>query len=294
MQINRLFEIVYILLEKKKITAQELAERFEVSTRTIYRDLDILSSANIPIYCSKGKGGGIGLLDDFVFNKSLLSEKEQNEILTALQGLEKLNVIQEKETLEKMSTLFHKNITQWLEVDFSDWGIERENKFELLKKAILNHQLIHFTYYNSKGEKIQREVEPLQIKFKSKDWYLIGYCKTKKGYRTFKLQRMNELKVLKETFERQLSKIEEKIIPIPTVKLRLQIAEELSYRIFDEFKPEQIQKKKDGNFWVEVEYPENDWLYGYLLSFGDKIKIIEPEEIKEKIKNKAKKIIENY
>ena len=77
---NRLFEIVYILMQKKKVTAKELADRFEVSTRTIYRDIEALSTANIPIYATKGKDGGIGLLDEYVLNKAILSEEEQNQI----------------------------------------------------------------------------------------------------------------------------------------------------------------------------------------------------------------------
>ena len=96
MQINRLFEIVYILLERKTITAKELAERFEVSTRTIYRDIEILSQAKIPVYANKGNGGGIGLLEDYVLDKSVLSEEEQNQILFALQSMEKISNQDEK------------------------------------------------------------------------------------------------------------------------------------------------------------------------------------------------------
>ncbi len=100
---NRLFEIIYILMQKKKVTAKELADRFEVSTRTIYRDIETLSSANIPIYSSKGKGGGIGLLEEYVLNKTILSEEEQNQILFALQGTKKVSGQDEKDILEKLS-----------------------------------------------------------------------------------------------------------------------------------------------------------------------------------------------
>ncbi len=109
MKINRLFQIVYILLERKTITAKELADKFEVSTRTIYRDIEVLSSSKIPIYANKGKGGGINLLDNFVLDKSLLTEEEQNQILFSLQSLQKLNIDNEKTLLEKMSMLFNKS-----------------------------------------------------------------------------------------------------------------------------------------------------------------------------------------
>ena len=106
---NRFFEIVYILIQKKKVTAKELANRFEVSTRTIYRDIEILSRANIPVYATKGKDGGIGILDEYVLNKTILTEEEQNQILFALQGMKKVAGQDEKDTLRKLSRLFNKN-----------------------------------------------------------------------------------------------------------------------------------------------------------------------------------------
>ena len=135
---NRLFEIVYIL--------------FEVSTRTIYRDIETLSTANIPIYASKGKDGGIGLLDKYILNKTILSEEEQNQILFALQGMKKVKGQDEKDILEKLSILFNKKINDWIKIDFSNWGNIQEERFDIIKSAILNKQLVQFTYYNSNGE----------------------------------------------------------------------------------------------------------------------------------------------
>ena len=150
---NRLFEIVYILIQKKKVTAKELADKFEVSTRTIYRDIEVLSRANIPIYASKGKDGGIGLLDEYVLNKTILSEEEQNQILFALQGMKKVKGQDEKDILEKLSILFNKKINDWIKIDFSNWSNIQDERFDIIKSAILNKQLVQFTYYNSNGEK---------------------------------------------------------------------------------------------------------------------------------------------
>ncbi|MCI9275896.1 MAG: HTH domain-containing protein [Clostridia bacterium] len=160
---NRLFEIIYILMQKRKITAKELADRFEVSTRTIYRDIETLSRANIPIYASKGKDGGIGLLDEYVLNKTILSEEEQNQILFALQGMEEAKGQDEKDILNKLSALFNKKVNDWIKIDFSNWSDAKEERFEIIKSAILNKRLIQFTYYNSNGEESKRIVEPLQI-----------------------------------------------------------------------------------------------------------------------------------
>lgn len=291
---NRLFEILYILLQKKKVTAKELAEKFEVSTRTIYRDIETLSSANIPIYMSKGKDGGIGILEEYVLNKSILSEEEQNQILFALQSLEKMNGQTEKDVLEKMSTIFNKKVTDWIKIDFSNWSPSKENTFQIIKSAILNKQLVEFTYYNSAGEKNLRIVEPLQIWFKDKSWYLISYCRLKKDYRFFKLTRMKEVKLLEEHFEREMPKQNEEKNTFKNILLELEISKEMSYRVYDEFDSAEITKKDDGNFIVKVEFPENEWVYSFILSFGEYVKVLSPEYAKNIVKEKLKKTLKNY
>lgn len=294
MQINRLFEIVYLLLEKETVTAKELAGHFEVSVRTIYRDIDILSTAGIPVYTNKGKGGGISLLDNFVLDKSILSEEEQNQIIFALQSLEKLDRNSEKKALEKMSRLFRKETENWIEIDFSNWSNEN-NKFEMIKQAILKKQVMEFTYFNSYGEEMKRQVEPLQIWFKDKAWYMKAYCRVKQDYRIFKIARIRDIKILEETFERELPQEQEKKpYEIKFISIELEISKEKAYRVYDEFEKENIEKKEDGNFIVHVEYPENDWVYEYILSFGEHIKVIEPESARNIIKDKIQKMIKNY
>ena len=294
---NRLFEIVYILMQKKKVTAKELADKFEVSTRTIYRDIETLSMANIPIYASKGKDGGIGLLDEYVLNKTILSEEEQNQILFALQGMKKVAGQDERDILEKLSTLFNKEINDWIRIDLSSWSKDniQENRFEIIKSAILNKKLIKFTYYNSNGEEIKRIVEPLQIWFKDKSWYLISYCRNKEDYRIFKIARIKEIKTLQEHFERELPKQQkEKKYNFKNILLELEISKEMAYRVYDEFENSEIAKKENGNFIVKVEYPENEWVYGYILSFGEHIKVIAPNRAKNIIKDKLEKTLKNY
>lgn len=291
---NRLFEIVYILLQKKKTTAKELADRFEVSTRTIYRDIETLSTANIPIYASKGKDGGIGLLDEYVLNKTILSEEEQNQILFALQGMKKVKGQDEKDILEKLSILFNKKINDWIKIDFSNWGNIQEERFDIIKSAILNKQLVQFTYYNSNGEESKRIVEPLQIWFKDKSWYLISYCRNKEDYRIFKIARIKEVKMLQEHFERELPKEENEQYNFKTIELELEINKAMTYRVYDEFESKEITKKQDGNFMIKVKYPENEWVYGYILSFGEHAKVLSPGYAKNIIKDKLQRTLKNY
>lgn len=296
MQVNRLFEIIYILLEKENVTAKELAEHFGVSVRTIYRDIDVLSRSNIPIYTNQGKGGGINLLDNFVLDKSLISEDEQNQILFALQSLEKLNVNNEKMLLDKMSILFNKATRNWIEIDFSSWGTDstQNERYNKIKEAILNKKVVEITYFNSYGEENIRQVEPLQIWFKDKSWYIKAFCRLKQDYRIFKIARIRDIKILDEHFERDLPVEKEEKTKFKVISLRLEISKEMAYRVYDEFEKENINKNENGDFIVEVEYPENEWVYGYILSFGEYVKVLSPEYAKDIIKKRLEKTIKNY
>ena len=120
MQESRLFRIVYYLIEKGKSTAPELAQKFEVSARTIYRDIDVISSAGIPIYATQGKNGGIIIDENFTLDRSMLSKKEKEQILSGLQALFVANSNNTNELLTKLGALFHLKTTNWIEVDFSD------------------------------------------------------------------------------------------------------------------------------------------------------------------------------
>ena len=299
MQVNRLFEIIYILLDKKMITAKELAERFEVSQRTIYRDIDTLSLAGIPVYTEKGRGGGISLLPDFVLNKSILSEQEQNEILSALQGLSGVKTTETGGVLKKLSTIFNKHTIPWLEVDFTDWGYSSGYVFNSFKTAILEKRITEFDYYSTYGEKTRRQIEPIQLWFKSKSWYIKGFCLTRYDMRLFKLTRVRNLTVTDDHFgERDL--LANPPNPGPAehqkkdVTLILKIAPEMTYRVYDDYYDEIVERQPDGSFIVSVRWPEDDWVYGYVLSFGEYIEVLEPEHIREIIKEKTKKMLNKY
>lgn len=295
---GRLFEIVYILLNRRSITAGELAERFGISQRTIYRDIDVLTLAGIPVYTEKGKGGGISLLPEFVLNKSVLSEKEQNDILSALQSLAVIKVANTENVLNKLSAIFNKTTANWLEVDFTNWGLGGGETFGLLKGAILDKHIVEFDYYSSYGEKTKRKVEPLQLWFKSRTWYIKGYCLMRCNVRLFKLTRLKNLVVVDEKFTPRNLLAEQKppqdIHERPDVTLKLKIAAEAAYRVYDEFDDSVTERQPDGSFIVTVIFPEDDWVYGTILSFGELIEVLEPQHIREIIKEKAQKITKKY
>lgn len=165
MKINRYFEIIYLLLDRKALTAKWLAEHFEISTRTVYRDIEGLMQAGIPIYMKKGKGGGISLLPNFVLNKAFLSEEDKVRMLTALKAVDAVTYDKNENFINKISSFFGREGADWIEIDFSSWsgsGKEKEN-FIVLKEAVLEKKAVAFEYGNSKGEIGLRSVEPLKL-----------------------------------------------------------------------------------------------------------------------------------
>lgn len=285
MQINRLFEMVYILLRKKTVTAKELAEHFEVSTRTIYRDLDTLSSAGIPIYTNKGKGGGISLIENYVLKQSLFSEEEQKELLMSLQGLNAINTPNMESILNKLSAIFNQESIHWIDVDFSGWGNSKRDKekFKQIKEGIFNKKLMSFDYFSSSGEKTIRLVEPLKLFFKGQSWYLYAFCRSRNDFRFFKLTRMKNLNLLEEQFERKIPAETGQVLKMDddkAVKLVLKIDAKMAYRVYDEFDEELIKKQNDGTFIISTVFPEGDWLYSYILSYGSYAEVLEPERIR--------------
>ncbi len=296
MQINRLFEMVYLLLNKKGMTAGELATHFEVSPRTIYRDVELLSSAGIPIYMTKGKGGGISLLPDFVLNKTVLTNGEKSDILTALHAVEAVNLEQTNTAVQKLSSLFGNTNADWVEVDFSGWANadEEAQLFSQLKTAILGKKKVAFQYHSSEGS-MQRTAEPMKLCFKGQSWYLYAFCTVRQDDRFFKLRRIKELKLLDEHFERAApAKIfdGDKIFQDDFVTITLKLSKKMAYRVYDEFS--EYQTLPNGDFMAQLTMPSGDWVYHYLATFGEYCEILEPEDIRLQIKEKLQKTLAQY
>ncbi|WP_300802526.1 WYL domain-containing protein [uncultured Acetatifactor sp.] len=199
--VNRQLEMVYILMNKGSVTAEELAERFEVSTRTVYRDIDSLSMAGIPVYANRGKGGGIRLMEHFVLDRRLLSKEEQGRILAALASLRETGASQDIRILEKLETFFKAESLDWVAIDFSDWSGRRGELYGQIKEAILGRHVMAFDYYGQYGDMMRREVEPIQLLFKEYTWYVRAYCRIRGAMRLFKVLRMKRVEVLEESFE---------------------------------------------------------------------------------------------
>lgn len=299
MQIHRLFEIVYLLIERKTMTAGQLAEHFEVSPRTILRDIDVLSGAGIPLYTTRGKGGGVSLLDGYVLSKAFFSESEQTGILAALQQLSATQYPETQTVIHKLKGIFVKQTTDWLDVDFTPWGsgAADKTKLSLIQSALLNKQALRFTYSNSRGETAERLVYPLKLVFKSMAWYVSAYCTQREDYRMFKLGRIRGAALANRYFGDLKLEAPPPDIPAggkPPVPMKLLIHPRQAHRVYDEFDNERIAVRGDGYYAVETAMPWEEWLFHYLLTFGPDLEVLEPPEIREALADVAAEILRKY
>lgn len=295
MKIDRLFGIVYLLLDKKWVTAKYLADKFQVSTRTIYRDVDVLTLAGIPIYTNKGTGGGIGLLDHFTMSKAYLNEEEKKQMIMALEALKKTST-EEYDVLYKMRSVF-KEDDSYIEIDMSSWieskrGVEQ---FKQIRTAMIRNQKLSFDYYDAEGRFSERIAYPLKLIFKKNHWYVLSYCHNRQENRYFKIMRMENIKLLNEYFDRSLY-MEEMVHEayVDKIDLELLFSKKISHRIYDEFNPTMITTTEEGHLIVRMMLPENEWLYHYLLSFEEHLLEIQPTHIKEKLKEILEKTLKHY
>lgn len=300
MQPQRLFEIIYLLMDSGTTTTSELAAKLEVSERTIRRDVDALSAAGVPVYMTRGKGGGIHLMDGFVLNKSVLSEREQNDILAALSALKGTGALgaaesgesNENTTLQRLGNLFQRDQADWIDIDFSFWGAPPEFKrsFDLTRTAICHNQLLSFCYRDANGQGSRRSVEPVKLLFKESSWYLQAFCRLRNSWRLFKLIRIDwsTMEVLPETFEpRTPPALDEAASMSGPTRLVMRLDANIEARVREEFAPDAIERLQDGSFRVVLECELGDRARHYLLSFGSTLVVEEPGWFRAWIRDEA-------
>ncbi len=300
MQESRLFRILYELLANGKTTAPALARKLEVSVRTIYRDIDALSACGVPIYTIPGKSGGIALLDGYTIPKALLSDDERAQILAALQGIDTTTAQENDTLLTKLTAIFQTANSNWIEVDFSDWvrqGRPTQETFQTIKEAIFAQRVVTFHYYGNSGEESKRQVLPLRLVFKSKDWYLYGFCRLREAYRYFKLTRIQSLRILAEHFDPcNLPPEPPRTSPLAQKQLitvTLKFDKMLAFRVYDEFS-DPIHTDADSNLILTTMLPDSETLFAYLLSFSDGVEILAPADLRARFYEKLEKIRKKY
>lgn len=308
-KIERLIGIIFLLINRDKMTAKELADFFSVSVKTIYRDIETLSLARIPVISYTGANGGYGIMRDYVIDKNVFSYEEVVSATSVLGSISSFfNDPGIAVAAEKMTALIvgeeKKDLKRQAEemiFDLSAWGDSEptRRKLNIIRNAIKTHSLLYFHYTNRRGESIERIVEPINVLFKERAWYLKGYCRIRGDVRTFKLVRMGNLTASEETYvpdegKYDSEKVEKNIIHNPDfVTVLMKVAPEARVLMEDYIDADRVYEE-NGVIFAKFHYPEEENLYNTILGFGDKVEVIEPEHIRQIIRERARRVYELY
>lgn len=300
MKIDRLIGILSVLLQVEKVTAPELAEKFEVSRRTINRDIEDLCKAGIPIMTVQGPGGGISILDGYRMDRTLLTSKDMQMILAGLRSLDSVSGSHYYgQLMEKIKTGSSDFISgrDSILIDLSSWYKDAlAPKIGLIQNAIDERKLLSFAYYAPKGEG-KRIIEPYYLVFKWSSWYVWGWCTEKNDFRMFKLNRMDApVKSEKAFTPREVPFPDlsiEKIFP-GEIKVMALFTQDSKWRLVEEFGVHCFTENQDGTLLFKANYTDKESLISWLLTFGDKVKVLQPVEVRDELVNIAKKIISRY
>ena len=300
MKIDRLLGIINILSQTDIITAPELAERFEVSRRTINRDIEDICKAGIPIVTRQGAGGGVYIQEGYKIDKSLLKSGELTDIITALKALGSISYTKDIKTLLKKLA---PHDGSGLEVDdvitidlASHYKASLSDKIERIKKALKESRTVKFTYYGKAG-KHKREIEPYIITFTWSDWYVLGYCLYKKDFRMFKLKRLWDLQITDRQYvKREISDEDKDYDAHLTDENTFEAVfdKSVEYLVVETYGPGSYIETYEGKFHLKGSYTNLEYIISWILGFGDKMRVTAPQELADEIKNRTKNILENY
>ena len=300
MKIERLIGILSILLQKEKTTAPELAERFEVSRRTINRDIEDLCKAGIPIRAAQGSGGGISIMDGYRMDRTILTSRDMQMILAGLRSLDSVSGTryygQLMEKIQAGSSEFISGRDSIL-IDLSSWyRASLAPKIEVIQSAIENRNLLEFRYYAPSGES-SRMIEPYYLVFQWSNWYVWGWCLTREDFRLFKLNRMDKAAETDRSFVCRdvpmpdLSK--EKIFP-RGFGVKALFSPDMKWRLVEEFGPHCFTEAEDGRLLFTADYTDMENLVSWILTFGAKAEVLEPVEARDMIRRNAEKTLQIY
>ncbi|MDR3119840.1 MAG: YafY family transcriptional regulator [Clostridiales bacterium] len=299
MKLDRLLGILTVLLQNDRVTAPELAEKFEVARRTIGRDIDALCQAGIPVVSRQGVGGGISIAEGFKLDKSVLTTDELSGIIAALKGI---GSVAERSNVEFTLDKLHANggavvsMREPVIIDLaSHYKGQLTEKIELIKRAVLETRVIEFDYYYEKGE-THRRIEPYFVIFQWSSWYVFGFCLERRDWRMFKLLRLSNLSLCAESFTPQKIPPERRDFNARfSDDIRLVAVFDLSerYKLVESYGPSCCTETEEG-LRMEFGFTNRGFLIDWLLSFGGKVKVLEPKDIADEIQAAAKNILSRY
>jgi predicted DNA-binding transcriptional regulator YafY len=294
MKLERLLAITTMLLNNRRVSAAELADRFEVSLRTIYRDMETINRAGIPIVSFVGSEGGYEVMDGYRLDRQYLSLDELQSLTAALRGMRSATEDGKLDRLlDKLGALLPIKVepgagTDYIDVEFAPAVSEKE-KLRLLQPALKAGRIVSFRYVNAEGEETDRKVEPMALFFRGSAWYLYGYCLSRRDYRIFRLSRMSESIVTEHTFERRsyssrdIEARWELRIPPPIVTVTMRFRPIAKARVLDDYASDNVRTQPDGSLLVSASYTSFRRLVREVLSYGSDVEVLEPDSVRQEL-----------
>lgn len=300
MKIDRQLGILSMLLQRENITASYLSQMFEVSTRTINRDIEDLCKAGIPIVTRQGVGGGISIMDGYKIDRTMLTRDEMQDILAGLRSLDSVNGTNRYgQLMEKLSIGSSDFMVgnQSVLIDLSSWYKRSlAPKIELIRRAIEQRRLLEFLYYAPKGES-ERTIEPYYLIFRWSSWYVWGWCKDRKGFRLFKLNRMENVRISNEIFSGREAHLpdlrDERVFP-GGIRVKALFEPDCKWRLVEEFGSNCFEEQKDGRLLFRADYTDKENLLTWLLTFRDKAELLEPEKLRDELRQSILQMKNKY
>lgn len=300
MKIERLIGLLSILLQKNTVTAPYLADRFEVSRRTIIRDIDDLCKAGIPICTKQGQGGGISIMEEYKMERTLLTNGEMKDILAGLRSLDSINGTNRYGQLMEKISVGSSDImegNQSILIDLSSWHKNSlAPKIDMIRNAIDTGTELRFVYFSPKGES-DRIIEPYFLIFRWSSWYIWGWCKKRLDYRLFKLNRMEQVSLTSIRFEKRSAPLpdlsNERIFP-GGLSVKALFESECKWRLVEEFGSKSFEVMDNGKLLFQADYTDKENLLTWLMSFRDKVELIEPSEIRKEIRDSIDSMRKKY
>ena len=285
------------LLNRRKASARDLAEHFEVSVRTIQRDIESLSMAGVPVYADRGREGGYRLMDAWTINRQFFAPDELNALTAFVQRLNGLlGQSGFRATEEKLLTLGQKGESaekhNRLIMDVTPWGFDHavRERFREVYRAVEQNQVIHIGYASPSGAVTERLIEPLSVILKGATWYVYAFCRLRNAARLFRITRIMHVRPEPEWFnpgnhppyEEQEKQAE---VQGPTTLFVLRFAESARGRITDYYNQDSLHFMPDGSMMGFFPFPEDEWVYSWILSFGPLVEVLEPPHAQKRIKD---------
>ena len=298
MAIDRLIGILAILLREEKATAAQLAARLEVDQRTIYRDMERLCRAGIPLRSQRGKNGGISIMEGYAMERTLLTDADRGAILAGLRSLDSVSGTgYYRHLMEKLPQSREAAADDCVVIDLASWyGPVLAPRLAELKEACAGHRAVRFTYCAPAGDS-RRVVEPDKLVFRWSSWYLHGWCREREDWRLFKLGRMLDLEVLTEEFAPRDAPWPitppERVYP-ETLEAVVRFQPAARWRLIDEYGAESFTWEPDGTLLFRRGFPDREELLRWVLSFQDQAELLEPEELRRELGRRLKKFSEKY